>query len=160
VVADVARERFRRIAEAKTTLEARARERHVRERAANREKSKQLETCGKRRQVGGKTAPVDDPPAPVPRAKDQVNLMGADSRIVPVAGDGFKQACNAQAAAVPESMLIVSADVSQAPDDKKRMEPVLEKLRALPEEPARAPPCRRMPDTSANGTSMPATRRG
>ena len=52
---------------------------------------------------------------------------------MPVAGGGFDQCYNAQAAVAAGSMLVVTADVVQAPNDKQQVEPTLEKLAALPQ---------------------------
>ena len=65
---------------------------------------------------------------------DQVNLTDEDSRIMPVAGGGFEQCYNAQAAVAAGSLLVVAVDVVQAPNDKQQVEPMLEKIDALPEE--------------------------
>ena len=51
---------------------------------------------------------------------------------MPVAGGGFDQCYNAQAAVAAGSMLVVAADVVQAPNDKQQIEPTLAKLEALP----------------------------
>jgi hypothetical protein len=37
------------------------------------------------------------PPLELPEAKDQINLIEEDSRIMPVVGGGFEQCYNAQA---------------------------------------------------------------
>jgi hypothetical protein len=57
-----------------------------------------------------------------------------ESRIMPVAGGGFEQRYNAQAAVAAGSLLVVATDVVQAPNDKCQVEPTLEKIAALPEE--------------------------
>ena len=44
---------------------------------------------------------------------------------MPVAGGGFEQCCNAQAAVAAGSMLVAAADVVQAPNDKQQLAPVL-----------------------------------
>ena len=50
----------------------------------------------------------------------------------PVAGGGFDQCCKAaQAAVAAGNMLVVAADVVQAPNDKQQIEPTLDKLEAL-----------------------------
>ncbi len=49
---------------------------------------------------------------------------------MPAAGGGFDQCCNAQAAVAAGSMLVVTADVVQAPNDKQRIEPTPAKLAA------------------------------
>jgi Transposase DDE domain len=51
---------------------------------------------------------------------------------MPVAGGGFEQAYNAQAAVAAGSMLVVAADVVQAANDKQQIEPTLERLAQLP----------------------------
>ena len=73
------------------------------------------------------------PPAAGPGATDQINLTDEDSRIMPVAGGGFEQAYNAQAAVAAGSLLVVAADVVQAANDKQQVEPMLDRLGQLPE---------------------------
>jgi hypothetical protein len=51
-----------------------------------------------------------------------------------VAGGGFDQCYNAQAAVAAGSLLVVATEVVQAPNDKNQVEPMLEKIGALPEE--------------------------
>ena len=53
---------------------------------------------------------------------------------MPVAGGGFEQCYNAQAAVAAGSLLVVATDVVQAPNDKCQVEPTLERIAALPEE--------------------------
>src|SRR5215471_11125021 len=53
---------------------------------------------------------------------------------MPVAGGGFEQCYNAQAAVTVGSLLVVAADVVQAPNDKQQLSPMLNKLADLPEE--------------------------
>ena len=53
---------------------------------------------------------------------------------MPVAGGGFEHCYNAQAVVAEGSMLVVAADVVQAPNDKQQLEPMLAKTGALPEE--------------------------
>ena len=87
--------RLQRIAEAKAVIEARAEERHEREQAAYRAKIRAHEEKAKRtgRKPGGRPP---RPPSAGPGPRDQVNLTDEGSRIMPVAGGGFEQACNAQ----------------------------------------------------------------
>ena len=73
------------------------------------------------------------PPVAGPGPKDQVNLTDADSRIMPVAGGGFEQSYNAQATVAVDSLLVVTNDVVQAPNDKQHIEPALEALERLSE---------------------------
>ena len=125
-------ERLRKIAEARATIEARARERHAREKAEHEAKmaAREARTAATGKKPGGK------PPAPPtegPLPTDQVNLTDEESRIMPVAGGGFDQCYNAQAAVAAGSLLVVATNVVQAPNDKNQVEPMLEKIDALPE---------------------------
>ena len=74
-----------------------------------------------------------EPPLPGPRDTDQVNLTDEQSRIMPVSGGGFEQCYNAQAGVDTETMLVVSAHITQATNDKQEVVPALSKLCALPE---------------------------
>ena len=129
-------ERLARLAEAKAKIEARARERFEREQAEHEAKLKAR--ADKEKATGKK--PGGKPPAPPtaePSATDQINLTDEDSRIMPVAGGGFEQAYNAQAAVAAGSMLVVAVDVVQAANDKQQIEPMLEQLVQLPDFPRR-----------------------
>ena len=53
---------------------------------------------------------------------------------MPVAGGGFEQCYNAQAAVAADSLLVVAASVVQAPNDKQQLEPMLGKIAELPAE--------------------------
>ena len=68
------------------------------------------------------------------RPNDQINLTDEESRIMPVAGGGFEQCYNAQAAVAAGSLRVVASAVSQAPNDKQQLEPMVDKIEALPEE--------------------------
>lgn len=125
-------ERLLKLAAARATIEARSRERFAREQAEHEAKlaarAAKAEATGKK--PGGK------PPAPPeagPGPSDQVNLTDEDSRIMPVAGGGFEQSYNAQAAVATGSLLVVASDVVQAANDKQQLEPMLDKIAALPE---------------------------
>jgi hypothetical protein len=135
VPAELARreERLRRIAEARATIEARAKERHAREMAEHEVKmaAREAKIAATGKKPGGKPP---QPPVEGPRPSDQVNLTDEESRIMPVAGGGFEQCYNAQAAVAAGSLLVVATDVVQAPNDKSQVEPTLEKIAALPEE--------------------------
>ena len=121
-------ERLRKIAEARAKIEARARERHERELAEHEAKLAARAATG--RKPGGKPP---EPPKAGPAPKDQINLTEEESRIMPAAGGGFDQGYNAQAAVAAGSLLVVTADGVQAPNDKHEVEPTLAKLAALPE---------------------------
>src|SRR5208337_1163565 len=75
-----------------------------------------------------------EPPVAGPRPNDQINLTDEESRIMPGAGGGFDQCYNAQAAVAAGSLLVVANAVSQAPNDKQQLEPMLDKIGALPDE--------------------------
>jgi len=49
-------------------------------------------------------------------------------RIMPVSGGGFVQAYNAQASVDMDTMLVVGAHVSQAPNDKLEIDSAVEEL--------------------------------
>jgi hypothetical protein len=53
---------------------------------------------------------------------------------MPVPGGGFEQCYNAQAAVAAGSLLVIAADVTQAPNDKQQLEPMLDKIAALPDD--------------------------
>jgi len=125
-------ERLRKLAEAKATIEARAKERHAREKAEYDAKiaAREARIAATGKKPGGKPL---SPPTEGPLPSDQVNLTDEDSRIMPVAGGGFEQCYNAQAAVAAGSLLVVAVDVVQAPNDKRQVEPMLDKIGALPE---------------------------
>ena len=125
-------ERLRKIAEARAKIEARAKERYERELAEHEAKlaARAAKTAATGKKPGGKPP---EPPTAGPLPKDQINLTDEESRIMPVAGGGFDQCYNAQAAVAAGNMLVVAADVVQAPNDKQQIEPTLDKLEALPE---------------------------
>jgi transposase len=124
-------QRLKQLAAARAKIEARASERLAREQAEYETKMAAREARAKARgrKPGGK------PPAPPmagPGPSDQINLTDEDSRIMPVAGGGFEQCYNAQAAVTADSLLVVAADVVQAANDKQQLEPMLSQLTALP----------------------------
>jgi hypothetical protein len=126
-------ERLGKLALARATIEARAKERFEREQADHRAKLAAREAKAKAtgKKPGGK------PPAPPiagPLATDQINLTDEESRIMPVAGGGFEQCYNAQAAVAAASLLVVASDVVQAANDKQQLGPMVRKLAALPAE--------------------------
>jgi len=126
-------ERLKKIAEARAKIEARAAERFKREQAAY--EAKLAARAAKEKASGKKTGgKPPQPPSAGPSPKDQINLTDEESRIMPVAGGGFDQCYNAQAAVAAGSNLVVAADVTQAPNDKQQVEPMLDKLGALEED--------------------------
>ncbi len=124
--------RLAAIAAAKAKIEARAKARYVGAKAdydAKLARQAARKAAGKR--LGGKPLVV---PVAEPKPTDQVNLTDEDSRIMPVAGGGFEQCYNAQAAVAADSLLVIAADVVQAPNDKQQLEPMLGKIATLPDE--------------------------
>src|SRR6516165_4158283 len=129
--------RLARLAEARAKIEARAKDRYEREKAEHEAKLAAREAKAK---ASGKK-PGGKPPRP-PREgalpTDQINLTDEESRIMPVAGGGFEQCYNAQAVVAADSLLVVAAQVVQAPNDKQQIEPMLERIGGLPEDPGKA----------------------
>ena len=126
-------ERLRKLAEARAKIEARAQERHAREQAEYEAKlaARQAKKKSSGKKPGGKPP---SPPASGPSPTDQINLTDEDSRIMPVAGGGFEQCYNAQAVVAEGSLLVVVAEVVQAPNDKQQLAPMVDKITALPED--------------------------
>ena len=133
VPAEIARreQRLAALAQAKAKIEQRAAERHAVESQAHEAK------CAKRqaqRDAGKKPrGPDPEPPSSEPKPGDQVNLTDEESRIMPTSGGGFEQSYNAQAAVDTATMLVITAHVTQAPNDKREIAPVLDKVQALPQ---------------------------
>jgi transposase len=125
--------RLAKLAEARAKIEARAKERFERERAEYEAKlaARQAKAEATGRKPSGRPL---QPPVEAPLPTDQINLTDEASRIMPVAGGGFEQCYNAQAAVAADSLLVVAIDVVQAANDKQQIEPMVEKLKALPEE--------------------------
>jgi Transposase DDE domain len=126
-------ERLNRLGEARAKIEARARERFEREQGEHQAKlaAREAKTKASGKKPGGK------PPEPLaagPLPTDQINLTDEASRIMPVAGGGFEQCYNAQAAVAAGSLLVVASDVVQAANDKQQLEPMLSQIIALPED--------------------------
>src|SRR3954451_17171818 len=124
-------ERLAKLAEARAKIEARAQERFDREQAEYEARlaAGDAKAAATARNPGGKPP---QPPVEGPLPTDQINLTDEQSRIMPVAGGGFEQCYNAQAVVAAGSLL--AADVRQAPNDKRQLSPMLDKLAALPED--------------------------
>jgi transposase len=125
-------QRLNVIAAAKEEIETRAQARFEAEQAEYERKQAARQARAERtgRKPGGKPP---KPPEPGPRAKDQVNLTDAESRIMPTAGGGFEQAYNAQAGVDTATHLIVEQHVTDHTNDKQEVAPALARLDALPE---------------------------
>ena len=124
-------ERLRKLAEARAKIEARAKERHAREQAEHEARlaARQAKAEASGKKPRGKPP---DPPVEGPRPNDQINLTDEESRIMPVAGGGFDQCYNAQAAVAAGSLLVVASAVSQAPNDSSNSNRCWTRSRLLP----------------------------
>ena len=112
--------------DAKRKLEERVREHDTQAQAEYEAKVAKRQT----KRVTGKKPGGKDPNPPSgsgPQDKDQINLTDEESRIMKV-GAGFDQCYNAQAAVDADSMLIVGCFVTQAGNDSRQIEPMLEVL--------------------------------
>ncbi|WP_324731074.1 IS1182 family transposase [Pseudomonas paeninsulae] len=125
-------DRLLAMAAAKAKIEVRARARFEQDQAAYQEKlaKRAARTAETGKKPGGKP-----PKAPVegPTEHDQINLTDEDSRIMRVAGGGFEQCYNAQAAVDTDTLLVVAPGLTQAGNDKQQVVPMLAELKALPE---------------------------
>jgi transposase len=124
--------RLAEIARARAIIEARAKERFVREQAEYEAKmaAREARSAETGKKPGGRPPA---PPVAVPGPADQVNLTDEDSRIMPTAACGFEQCYNAQAVVAVGGMLVVAGDVVQAANDKQQVQPMLQALAMLPE---------------------------
>jgi hypothetical protein len=86
--------------------------------------------CARAAETGKK--PTGKPPQEGQCWSDQINLTDEESSIMKVAGGGFEQCYNAQAAVAGESMLAVATGVTQAGNDKQQVEPTLTVIATLP----------------------------
>ena len=113
--------RLEQLAQARAKLEVRAKERFEREQAEHDRKmaARAQRTKASGKKPGGK---LPAPPVEGARPGDQINLTDEESRIMPVAGGGFEQCYNAEAAVATGSLLVVAVDVVQAPNDKRQIE--------------------------------------
>jgi transposase len=125
-------DRLSALAAARAKIEARAQERFEREQAAYEAQvaSREAKAKARGKKPGGRPP---KPPVAGVQAQDQINLTDEESRILPVSGGGFEQAYNAQAGVDAESLLVVTTGVTQAPNDKEQVTPLLDQLASLPE---------------------------
>jgi transposase len=123
--------RLEKLAEARTKIEARAKERFEREQAEHQAKlaAREEKTAATGKKPSGRPP---EPPVEGPLPTEQINLTDEDSRIMPVAGGGFEQCYNAQAVVAADSLLVVAVDVVQAANDKQQLQPMLNQVAALP----------------------------
>ena len=120
-------DRLAAMAAAKAKLAERAAERYAREKAEFDEKSAKREA--KEKETGKKPrGKPPTPPEPGAKGTDQINLTDEESRIMPVHGGGFEQCYNAQAGVDADTMLVVATTLTQAPNDKQQVQPMLKVL--------------------------------
>jgi len=122
------KQRLAKLAEAKAILEARAQERYQVEQAEYEAKLEEREEKARKsgRKPGG-TKPK--PPQPGPGDKDQYNFTDPDSRIMKNSTNaGFDQHYNVQTGVDQESRLIVATTLSNHPNDKREVEPILDAI--------------------------------
>jgi len=128
--AEIARreDRLKALAEAKTQIAERVKERDEQARKDYQEKLARREAL----RATGKKPRGKEPKAPEtgPQAKDQINLTDEESRIMPSA-NGFIQGYNAQAAVDVDSMLVIATTLTQQTNDKQQVKPMLSELKAL-----------------------------
>lgn len=103
--------RLKKIREAKAALEAAARE-QARAAEAERQREEQPPSG-------------QDPEQVKPEAKAQYNFTDPESKIMKVSNKGWDQCLNAQVA-VNEHQIIVAADVTDEPNDKQQVRPMIE----------------------------------
>jgi transposase len=134
VPAEIARreDRLNALAQAKVKIEQRAAERHEREQQEYQAKTAKRKA---QRDAGKKPRGQDpEPPPSGPKDTDQINLTDEESRIMPVSGGGFEQSYNAQAGVDTQTMMVLTAHVSQACNDKREVQPTIEAIQILPQE--------------------------
>jgi hypothetical protein len=106
--------RLEKIQRARAELEERARKEAAEEAA--------------RREAEGKAPPKTAPADAVPGPKDQINFTDPESRIMPTSNKGWDQCGNAQAVA-NEAQIILAADVTDQPNDKRQAVPMMDQAR-------------------------------
>ena len=119
-------DRIAKLQQAKSAMEARAKERLIEEQAVYQEKlaARQAKEQSTGKKPKGK---APQPPKEGPRDKDQYNFTDPESRIMKVRG-GFEQSYNAQAAVEVTRMLIVGQHVTHQANDKQQLIPNLAAL--------------------------------
>jgi hypothetical protein len=152
-------ERLRKLAEARTKIEARAKERYARELAEHEAKlaARAAKTAATGKKPGGKPP---RPPTAGPLPQDQINLTDEESRIMPVAGGGFEQSYNAQAAVAAGSMLVVAVMRFRLPTTSSSSSRCWVRSRRCPKNWAKPKRCWRTLAISARGMLRHARKRG
>jgi hypothetical protein len=117
--------RLAKIREAKQALEKEAKAAAEKRRAAIAEAEKNRVESGRERKGRAPKEPSDKP-----AAKAQRNFTDPESRIMKDgATKSFEQCYNAQAAVDAESQVIVATHITQEPNDKQQVVPLVEKIK-------------------------------
>ena len=118
--------RLKKIKEAKAALEEEARQKAE----IRREQMRQQEEARDKEDKKPR-GPKPKEPSDKPKPKAQRNFTDPESRIMKDgATKSFEQSYNAQAIVDDEAQVIVASDVTQEPNDKKQVKPMVEKLKA------------------------------
>lgn len=112
--------RLEKIRAAKAALEAEAK-------AKARSEGK-LDASGRPKPPSGGRHPKTPPGTPKP--KDQRNFTDPESRIMKMGNKSFDQAYNCQAAVDAEAQIIVAQEATNASNDKRQIEPMVEQIEA------------------------------
>lgn len=115
------RSRLKRITEARKALEAEAKEAAKAEQARRDDERRR----GKGPRRGRTRKPVSEVPAP----KKQYNFTDPETSIMKTSNKGFDQCGNAQAVVDRDHQVIVAADVTSQPNDKKQFQPLMEQAK-------------------------------
>lgn len=123
--------RLKKIREAKAALEQEARAKAEAEAKVVREKVREREEEAREsgKKPRGRRPKVPDPETARPDERAQRNFTDPDSRIMKCgATKSFEQCYNAQAAVDEEHQVIVASGLTQAANDKKQLEPMVEAM--------------------------------
>ncbi|MFC1805683.1 IS1182 family transposase [Planctomycetota bacterium] len=114
------KKRLERLGEAKRALEEAAREKA-------RAEGKLDENDEPKPPARGRPPKV---PPGTPKPKDQYNFTDPESRIMKMGNGSFDQAYNCQAAVDGHAQIIVARRATDAPNDKRQLEPMVEQIEA------------------------------
>jgi transposase len=129
-------DRIKSLEHARKVIETRYEEERRQQQAEYEEKKAAYEQKRNNKKPRGKEP---RPPSENPPDSKQYNFTDPESRIMKAGnGDHFEQAYNAQAAVETETYLIVGQLVTDAPNDKQQLNPVLESIPSEVAEPEHA----------------------
>lgn len=121
-------DRIKSLEQARKVIETRYEDERQQKQAEYEEKTAAYENKRKNKKPRGKEP---KPPSDTPPDNQQYNFTDPESRIMKAGnGNHFEQAYNAQAAVDTETYLIVGQLVTDAPNDKQQLNPVLERIPA------------------------------